>query len=68
MMTPPRPTHVTVNHTAFMYCQASYDHKYDITHVWKLNGKVIDFRLSPEFYDVCKLNKSIRIYNLIHIG
>lgn len=67
MLIPPRPTIVTVNQTAFMYCEASYNHNYDIAHVWKLNGNEIDVQLSPE-YHVTDKGLYIRPVRFKHAG
>ncbi|KAL4221697.1 hypothetical protein ACF0H5_019952 [Mactra antiquata] len=46
---PPAPTTVTVNRTAFMYCDVSYSPNLDVAYVWKFNGYIINTTLSPEF-------------------
>ncbi|XP_045161359.2 contactin-like isoform X2 [Mercenaria mercenaria] len=45
----PTPSTVQVNRTAFMFCHASIGHNYDLTYLWKFNGKEIDYTLSPEY-------------------
>ncbi|XP_041372375.1 contactin-like [Gigantopelta aegis] len=40
--TGPSATTVTVNETAFLYCQASYNPHIDLVYMWRFNGHVID--------------------------
>ncbi|XP_060571800.1 contactin-3-like [Ruditapes philippinarum] len=47
--TAPASNTVQVNRTAFMFCQAAFGYNYDLTYVWKVNGKEIDYHLSPEY-------------------
>ena len=48
----PAHNNVKVNRTAFMFCQAAFGFNYDLTYVWKFNGKEIDYNLSPEYISV----------------
>lgn len=48
----PTSSVVQVNKTAFMFCQAAFGRNYDLTYVWKFNGKEINYQLSPEYVSV----------------
>ncbi|XP_052212292.1 contactin-5-like [Dreissena polymorpha] len=49
---------VQVNDTAFLFCQADYDYRYDVAYVWKLNGVVINYILSPEYVTGTKADEN----------
>lgn len=50
--TKPTDSSVKINKTAFLYCDASYDfQRYDLTYMWKFNGRVIDTKTDPFYKD-----------------
>jgi len=46
-------TNVEVNRTAFLFCEAYVNGNFDVNYVWKFEGRVIDYRIQKEFFQVC---------------
>ena len=55
--TPPQNTVTRVNHTAVMFCQASFPGNADYAYMWKLNGWDINTRTHTHYRVVNKLGK-----------
>ena len=60
----PSPTTVSVNETAFLYCQASYNPKVDLVYVWKFNGYPIDPEKNAHFVQVATKEGNVFIFLL----